>query len=62
MYAQRLLLLGLEPEPADEAIEELLSRVAEETRPYYGQHACHIAAETLGGFEPVGEETDDDQA
>ena len=62
MYPCQQLTRGLDWELADEALEELLSRVAEEQSAYYGQHACHTADETLGGFEPVEEEPDDGQA
>ena len=56
------LTLGLDWEPADESLEELLSRVAEESHPYDGRHAYHVAVEMLNGSGAVGEETDDDQA
>jgi hypothetical protein len=62
MYPYQQLTLGLDQEAADEALEELLARVAEESSPYYGQHGYHGCVARLGCFEPVGEETDDDQA
>ena len=62
MYPYQQLTLGLEPEPADEALEALLSRVAEEQSAYHGQHGYHVAGETLGCFEPLEAEPDDGQA
>jgi hypothetical protein len=62
MYGCQQLMLELEPEPADEALEELLSRVAEEQGAYDRQHGYHVGVARLGCFEPVDGESDDDQA
>ena len=59
MHAYRQLTLGLDWEPVDEAIEELLARVAEGDAPYYGYHGC---VDGMGDAEPVAVESDDDQA
>ena len=65
MYVCQQLLLGLEPEPADEAIEELLARVGEVDSPYYGfdgYHGYHVCIDGMDDAEPVAVESDDDQA
>ena len=62
MYAYQQLMLGLEPEPADEAIEELLARVAEGDAPYYGYDGSHGCVDGFDDAEPVDVESDDDQA
>ena len=62
MNGDRQLTLGFEYEPADAALEELLSRVAEVTPPYDGWHGYHVDALVIDGYEPVGAETEDGQA
>ena len=62
MYAYQQLLLELDPEPADEALEELLSRVAERDTPYDGDHGYHGSADGFDDVAPVAAGPDDDQA
>jgi len=62
MYTYQQLLLGLEPEAADEAIEELLARVREGGYPYYGDDGYHGCVDGMDDAEPVAEEPADDQA
>lgn len=62
MYAYQQLLLELDPEPADEALEELLARVAERDTPYDRDHGYHGGVDGFDDAEPVAVESDDDQA